>query len=291
MRRDADRDDRQLRQLAEEYLDALGEAGQREYEASAAAEKAEQMPEEVRQRLRGQLGIGSAAPQSGPVPMRPKASGRPRPLRGLRRLGSLAAVLVILAATVVTAQAAGLDLLGGIARWVELTFHADGWEDPVVSSTAATETAPVELTQPETPPALPPADLQPLLLALRENGIEEALAPAWLPDGFVPADIQTEEEPFSTTVRATYEAADKSEIIAVIIRSHRLGQASELPSGFGEEASGALQFNGRRFRLYQKPGRYTGFWDGGSFSITVIDTLSRDTLIRVLKSIPAPAAS
>lgn len=107
-------------------------------------------------------------------PDRRSAAKPPRIRRLPRRIAALAAVLAILMATLITAQASGLHLFSRIARWTEELFSFGAMEAEKTSADASwTAAVPDE-----------GASFDSLQQALDAYGITEVAAPRWLPDGF-----------------------------------------------------------------------------------------------------------
>lgn len=103
---------------------------------------------------------------------------KPR-LRGIRRLGLVAAVISILFATLLAAQAAGLDLWGVIVRWSDETFHFSYQGDGPSSSWM---------------------DGQKELEGLEVN----EYLPSWIPEGYAVEEIQTYELNDQSTAIITF---------------------------------------------------------------------------------------
>lgn len=103
---------------------------------------------------------------------------KPR-LRVIRRLGLVAAVISILFATLLAAQAAGLDLWGVIVRWSDETFHFSYQGDGPSSSWM---------------------DGQEKL-----EGLEmKDYLPSWIPEGYAVEEIQTYELNHQSTAIITF---------------------------------------------------------------------------------------
>lgn len=83
-----------------------------------------------------------------------------------RRVGLAAAIAVLIFGLMITAQAAGLDIFGAIARWTNDTFHfrvngeaeATYWAEPFKDS-------------------------------LQEVGLDETFVPTYIPEGYVPGEL------------------------------------------------------------------------------------------------------
>lgn len=84
----------------------------------------------------------------------------------MRRVGLVAAVIVVTFGLMITAQAAGLDIFGAIARWTDETFHfsvsgeaqAADWTDPFQDE-------------------------------LSEAGLDSSILPSYFPDGYIPGEL------------------------------------------------------------------------------------------------------
>lgn len=90
-----------------------------------------------------------------------------KPVRHVfRRVGLVAAVVVVIFGLMITAQAAGLDIFGAIARWTDETFHfsvsgeaqAANWTNPFQEE-------------------------------LSEAGLDSSVLPSYLPDGYIPGEL------------------------------------------------------------------------------------------------------
>ena len=90
-----------------------------------------------------------------------------KPVRHVfRRVGLVAAVIVVIFGLMITAQAAGLDIFGAIARWTDETFHFS------VSGEAQA------------------ADwTEPFQEDLSEAGLDSSILPSYLPDGYTPGEL------------------------------------------------------------------------------------------------------
>lgn len=116
--------------------------------------------------------------ESEAVPPAEAPRRRPR-LRVMRRLGLVAAVISILFATLLAAQAAGLDLWGVIVRWSDETFHFSYQGDGPSSSWM---------------------DGQAELEGLEMN----EYLPRWIPEGYAVEEIQTHELSDRSTAIITF---------------------------------------------------------------------------------------
>lgn len=126
-----------------------------------------------------------------------KKSVRKQPLRWLRSLSAVAAVLVIILLGSITAKALGFDLWETVVKWTQETFHfGDAQTD----------------NGPDTAGDLEYASLQE---ALRKNDINEPLAPTWIPEGYQLIDIKIQATPMQDKYSAQYRNGEKELIITV----------------------------------------------------------------------------
>ena len=94
--------------------------------------------------------------------------------RRMMRRGLIAAAIVtVLFAGMIAAQASGLDIFGAIARWTSETFHFTSSEAPVTSgrNSNLSETS------------------QALRTAFRDSGMDESMIPGWYPERYELVDI------------------------------------------------------------------------------------------------------
>ena len=121
-----------------------------------------------------------------------KPSSRGRWKRGLI---AVAAMLVLVIGSSITANAMGFDLWEVIAKWTQETFHF-GYAGQLDDSDA-----------PDKEIDLPYSALQE---ALDELNIHTALVPVWLPDGYEEVDIKTYETPSQRQFVAKYQNGENS---------------------------------------------------------------------------------
>jgi len=99
---------------------------------------------------------------------------RPSKFRRIARVGLVAALLAVLLAS--AAQAAGIDVVGTIARWTENVFSFGTVQSGNDSSHYPSVSNQV--------PADVPEEYQELVTELQKRGIEEYTIPTYIPEGF-----------------------------------------------------------------------------------------------------------
>ena len=111
-----------------------------------------------------------------------------------------AAAIVCIFAIMVTAQAAGVDVFGAMARWTEDVFSFGQIEpDSEVSDNPTQETVGQEAEAPGT-------EFASLQEAFDAYGMTEVHEPGWLPEGYVldSVDVLAVDDPFLRTFSASY---------------------------------------------------------------------------------------
>ena len=103
-----------------------------------------------------------------------KPAKRPSKFRRIARTGIVAALLAVLLAS--AAQAAGIDVVGTIARWTENVFSFGTVQSGNDSSHYPSVSNQV--------PADVPEEYQELVTELQKRGIEEYTIPTYIPEGF-----------------------------------------------------------------------------------------------------------
>lgn len=109
--------------------------------------------------------------------------------RWRRGLVAAAAILVLVIATSVTANALGFDLWGVIAKWTQETFHF-GYAGQETSA-----------SEPGTTDAINNTELRKVL---SDYHVPVALAPTWIPDGYEEGDVRIVDTPTQRQFIAVY---------------------------------------------------------------------------------------
>ena len=127
-----------------------------------------------------------------------------------------AAAIACMLAVMVTAQAAGVDVFGAMARWTEDVFSfGQIAPDSQVSENPAQETSSLEMEAPD-----PTREFSSLQEAFDAYGMTEVHEPSWLPEGYTldGVDVLAVDDPFLRSFSASY--TDGEGIIAIGIMSY-----------------------------------------------------------------------
>lgn len=197
---------------------------------------------------------GSEVKRSQPVE-RVRHMGWPR----WKRLAIIAAAIAILLAGVFTAQAAGIDIPGIIARWTDDVFYFEG---------SATETSgQTEWTE-----------------DLIEHGVISKLKPAWIPEGFEAEDQIINDLGTFTEIYQTYHADDGASFMIVAIIYESDSYISQ--NLFEKNAADVAQdtYNGEKLYLFSNSGNNAAVCWGKSSEVSIIGKLSFDELTKIFNS-------
>ena len=183
-----------------------------------------------------------------------------------------AAAIVCMFAAMVTAQAAGVDVFGAMARWTEDVFSfGQVAPDSQVSDGPTQETI-----------GQASADFASLQEAFDAYGMTEVHEPAWLPEGYALNDIDVlaVDDPFLRTFSASF--TDGEGRVGIDIMSYEGEPATQVQKTDGSVES--EKKNGVTFYLLQNTGNYTIAWYTNQYSYYVSSTKGKDILWQIVES-------
>ncbi len=128
-----------------------------------------------------------------------------RKRRLMRAASIVVAFAIVLLASTVTASALGFDLWGAVAKWTKDTF---GFSSSTQQGTISDS----------------------LQKTLNKYGVTAELVPTWIPDGYVPENVDVTETPLKTTFNATYKSIDDEISIIIVSLSEPLPKTYEKDS-------------------------------------------------------------
>lgn len=193
-----------------------------------------------------------------------KKSVRKQPLRWLRSLSAVAAVLVIILLGSITAKALGFDLWETVVKWTQETFHfGDGGQND---------------DGPDTAGKLEYSSLQE---ALRKNDINELLAPTWIPEGYHLIDITIQATPMQDKYNALYQKEDKYLRITVCDYLNTAPEYVEQSDDFVE----VYAASGVEYYLFSNYERVRAAWINGSYECNIIGELTIEEMKLMIDSI------
>lgn len=193
----------------------------------------------------------------------PAEAPRRRPqLRVVRRLGLVAAVISILFATLLAAQAAGADLWGVIVRWSDETFHFTYQGDGPSSSWM--------------------------------NGQEELeglemneYLPRWIPEGYIVEEIQTYDFQDWSTVAISFHRDDMPTFYLCVDVYDNLEQMQYMTFEKDDTPVQERQLaNGETVYFYENNGYKNSVYQYNNVICSIWGDLSQEDVAKILESIP-----
>lgn len=201
-------------------------------------------------------------PETQSAPTSTKKSRRFRP----RKILIVAAVLVLMFGSMLTAQAAGVDVFGAIGRWTEEKFH---FELPINHDDLAGET-----------------DYN-LRNASQKAGLPGSVAPIWCPEGFIPkTPMNTHVEDYVDTAVCEYINENENRSYFVDI-SYYYNSADVEATIFEKDGSEVVTYSSNRgtFYIFSNIDVLAATWSDGHLSITIVGNLQLEEIEKIIDSI------
>lgn len=199
-------------------------------------------------------------PETQPAPTSTKKNRRFRP----RKVLVVVAVLVLMFGSMLTAQAAGVDVFGAIGRWTEEKFHFE--------ITPASEDGTTDYTFRE---------------ASRKRGLPQSLIPTWYPKGFESSEpIDDSVEDYVDSVY--YEYINKEENRSYSVMVSRYYDSNSIAATVYEKDDTKVEIyenNGRNFYIMSNLDTLTATWSDGKMSIDISGQLEINELKHIIDSI------
>lgn len=198
-----------------------------------------------------------------------RGSQKPAPDRNgrlSRRIALIAASIAVFFCLIVVVQAAGVDVLGTVARWTDNTFRFE-----------ATRHAPAGMADAEI--------TQSLRDALEEHDIPIQLAPLWLPVGYEPGQVTVDAQKTFAAISCDF-ADGAGQYVSVCISTYYADAAvgtAEYQKDDGEVE--AYASNGRMFYVFSNQSEWVGVWSNGQYGISISGNLTKTELLQVIDSI------
>lgn len=183
----------------------------------------------------------------------------PIQLRRLIRVGFVAAIAILCVfGGLVTAQAAGVDVFGAMARWTEEVFSFGTIRDEGAIDTLS----PDEIGQPiQNNPqihALDELEYATLQEALDAYGIAEVCAPTWIPDGYIMSElyVMNSQDTGGFILDASYRSDEG--LLGIEIMHFASGPSAQIEKT--DDLVEQFEVNGTTFYLITNINNYTVAW-------------------------------
>lgn len=179
-------------------------------------------------------------------------------------VATIAAVLILVFGTSLTAQAFGIDLFEIIAKWTKETFHFGYVSD-------------VEETNEPTPNAVYAS----LCDALSKYKIDTSLLPTWIPEGYTEAEVKVKENPTQRVITGKYSNGEKSIRIRVANYIDTYPSQIEQSDALVEQIS----INGIDYYIFDNEGQIQAVWIYEHLECYISGPITLSEIKDMLKSI------
>lgn len=187
-----------------------------------------------------------------------------RPRFRMRRGIVAAAILVVMFGSMLTAQAAGLDVFGAIGRWTEETFH---FEIATASEDGTTDYSFQEVST--------------------EKGLPKNLIPTRYPKGFEPSEpIDDSVEGYVDSIYCEYTNTETNKSYLTMVSRYYDSEA--VTATVYEKDSTQVetyQSKGRTFYIMSNLDSMTATWSDGKITIEIIGQLEINQIKYIIDSI------
>ena len=219
----------------------------------------------------GLLSDGAGA-ESVPSPRQPSPSAR-RHSRGIRwmiRIAGVAAILAVLFfVTTITAYALGYDVWGTIAKWSNETFSFASKESGDRTDAPGQQSNILEFSS--------------IQETLDYYGIEETIAPTWIPERFVLESVTAAENGGSIAFNAHYSYGE--DILVMSAFCHEKPQEKYAQWEKDDVEPTTYEAGGVTHYLMTNMGRQKAVWMAGNCECGITGDMSKEELLAVIDSI------
>jgi len=181
-------------------------------------------------------------------------------------VATIAAVLVLVFGSAITAQAFGFDLFEIIAKWTRETFHLSSYDD----------VGNVDEPSPNT--KNPYASLQD---ALDKYQVEYKLVPSWIPEGYVEDSVETKETPKQRVYVAKYVREDGT--IKIRIADYLSGYPLQIEQS--EDLIEKYEYNGVDYYIFNNYEQLRVVWVKEHYECCIIGDLTISEMKEIIESI------
>lgn len=186
----------------------------------------------------------------------------------LRRLFLIAALIALLTS---------IPLIVGVSQQERGQALTATWEDGHFTFTGKVPTLPTQPTQPDPEPTY--ASIQE---ALTQTGNDPAIAPTWIPNGFVCTDVLYDQQPIMQCYDALYQKGES--LLRISIETYR-PEATSIYE-VNEELTELYQTNGTDYYLFYNIDRPVAIWYDAPFVCHITGDITMEELKQMIDSIP-----
>jgi hypothetical protein len=186
--------------------------------------------------------------------------------RWMKRVAVVAIICVALTAAAVSAKAFAPDFWEKVANWTKEFFY---FED-VTDGTKGKE-----------PEMENNAELASLRDALMQHGVEEILAPAWIPEGYICVGVNEQETPKALRISAVYQKGDEQLVIQ--IRQEFGSPPFQIEKN--EDLIEIYTVDGVDYYIFSNDKYMQTAWVVGEYECIIIGNLTMEEMKKVIDSI------
>lgn len=183
----------------------------------------------------------------------------------------LAAVISVALASILTVQAAGVDIFGAISRWTAELFSLGTMEDQ--KRPDDNETWIVSIPEDG-------ASFDSLQEALDACGITEVVAPKWMPNTFSRVTVHVENANHGVSISATYSNESDEYIIVEYIYNSNFNYYEKVDVHPSE-----YECNGQVYSIIENSKEFLVVWKTEHFECYISAPVDSDTLYRIIRSL------
>ena len=198
--------------------------------------------------------------RSASVPTKTRRVFRPR------KILVVAAVLILMFGSMLTAQAAGVDVFGAIGRWTEENFQF------VLPTTNQSDTVGIN------------DDFQ---KASEKFGLPSSFVPTWCPEGFTSAEpLEEHIKNHSDSISCQYTNTTENKFYLVTISQYYSADVLNA-TVFEKDDSSVItyQSNGKNFYIFSNLENLTATWADENYCITITGEITLDQIKNIIDSI------
>ena len=191
---------------------------------------------------------------------------RTRPRFRMRRGLVVVAILIVMFGSMLTAQAAGVDVFGAIGRWTEENFQF------VLPTTNQSDTVGIN------------DDFQ---KASEKFGLPSSFVPTWCPEGFTSAEpLEEHIKNHSDSISCQYTNTTENKFYLVTISQYYSADVLNA-TVFEKDDSSVItyQSNGKNFYIFSNLENLTATWADENYCITITGEITLDQIKNIIDSI------
>ena len=221
---------------------------------------------------------------------------RTRPRFRMRRGLVVAAILIVMFGSMLTAQAAGVDVFGAIGRWTEENFQIVMFGSMLTAQAAGVDVfgAIGRWTEENFQFVLPTTNQSDTVginddfqKASEKFGLPSSFVPTWCPEGFTSAEpLEEHIKNHSDSISCQYTNTTENKFYLVTISQYYSADVLNA-TVFEKDDSSVItyQSNGKNFYIFSNLENLTATWADENYCITITGEITLDQIKNIIDSI------